>query len=224
MKQYSLGMIGIAAALALAAGIAVDRVALPALAPGQNPNATGSSYATDAWKTYVSGFYDKQTGSYAGVSFSYPRDFDVREGENASGGFAGTPIVQVRFPEDAYQVPKSNFGEAYMTVSSGNDQKTVSSCFDFSSVQRATASVESRTVNGTLFKFATTTDVGAGNIYDSWVYRTEYKQRCYEFALTVHTGNIHNYPSGTVVQFDQSRAFSILDQIFETVKFTDTMR
>ncbi len=224
MKHYSLGMILIVAALALGAGIAVDHMVLPALAPGQNPNATGSSYASDAWKTYTSGFYDKQTGSYAGISFLYPRDFDLREGESANGGFAGTPMVQVRFPEDAYQVPKSNFGEAYMTVSSGNDQKAATSCFDFSSLQRMTASVESRTINGTLFKFATTTDMGAGNIYDSWVYRAQYKQRCYEFALTVHTGNISNYPSGTVVQFDQSRAFSILDQIFETVKFTDAMR
>ncbi len=224
MKQYSLGAIVITAAVALMAGVAVDHAVVPALAPAQNPNGIASSYATDAWKTYASGVYDKQTGSYAGVSFSYPRDFDLREGASATGGFTGTPMAQVRFPEDAFAVPKNNFVEAYMTVSAGADQKTVSSCFDFSQVQRMTASVQMRTINGTVFKFATTTDVGAGNIYDSQIYRAQYKQRCYEFALTVHTGNIHNYPSGTVAEFGQPRAFSILDQIFETVKFTNATR
>ena len=218
-------MICITAIVALSAGVVVDHAVVPALAPARNPDAAMvSSYAPDAWKIYAGGMYDKQSGSYAGISFSYPRDFDLREGENASGGFLKTPMVQVRFPQDAYQEPKSNFGEAYMTVSSDNDPKAFSSCFDFAGFGRQAGPSVMRMINGIAFRFATTTDVGAGNIYDSQVFRAQYKQRCYEFALTVHTGNIGNYPERTVIEFDKVPAFAMLDRILETVKFTDAAR
>lgn len=178
------------------------------------------SYAPNGWKTYEGNFFVKTTNERQGIAFSYPRDFELREGDAVAGGFWGSPVAQVRFPQDAYQNPKTNFGEAYMTVSSGADQKTLNGCFSFSTLENPGAAYQ-RTVNNVVYQVATSTGVGAGNIYESVVYRTKFKQRCYEFALTVHTGNIQNYEPGTVQEFDSRRAFALLDAILGTVRFTD---
>ena len=191
---------------------------LAVLTPG---SVTGESYAPTTWKIWSDTDYLAATGVYTHYTVQYPRDFDVYQGDIAAGGLIGTPRVKLAFPRDAFQVPKSNLGEAYVTISVGKDANSVKNCYVNPNPNNAAGGFgQTATINGIVFREATTTDVGAGNIYASEVYRTIFNKYCYEAILTIHTGNIQNYPSGAVVEFDQTKALPILRQILGTFKFS----
>lgn len=183
---------------------------------------TTNTYATHDWKTFEEGTYDAESETYEGFKLSYPRDFERVVGADAAGGFVGTPVVRIAFPEDAYRKPKTNYVEAFMTVRSADDANSVMHCYDNPQLgtDNVTLSMVA-TINGISFRRGTLVEGAAGNIYDTQLYRTLRDDRCYEVSLTVHTGNIANYPSGSVAEFDKDRAFRILDRMLDTFTFTD---
>jgi hypothetical protein len=216
---YEYGLVQVPAA-------PVARYALTNAAPVMSyQTASGSIvYAPFEPKTYSTSFYSKGAGPLYSYSFSYPRDFDLRTQEPA-GGFlsAGTSQVSVATPWDAFQSPKSNFGEAYMTVSVASGTAALADCYNMPQGARGNAAATSTvTVNGRQFVSSATTGVGAGQIYDSRIYRTIFNNFCFEAALTVHTGNIGMSPPGTVVQFDESQAFGILNTIFASLNISSS--
>ncbi|MCL4404123.1 hypothetical protein M1432_02165 [Patescibacteria group bacterium] len=189
------------------------------------PTASGTiAYAPFEPKTYQTSFYSKGQGPLYTYSFSYPRDFDLTQNAGVYGGFLGDGMdsqVTVATPQDAFQAPKSNFGSAYFTVSVASGTKAAANCYDMPPGARGVPGATSTiTVNGRDFVTAATTGVGAGNIYDSRVYRTVFDGFCFEAALTVHTGNIGMYTPGTVVPFDDGRAFNILEAVLSTFRIS----
>ncbi len=182
--------------------------------PGNN----SLNYADQSqWKVWLDSYYDKRTEKFFSYELDYPRDFDVYRGEQASGGILGIqPNVQIRFPEDAFLIPPTNFGEGFVSVSVGLPAlANPESCYKHPYGQPMTATT---TINGLEFRTATSTDVGAGQIYTSKIFRTIAYDRCYEIAETIHTGNIGNYPTGSVTEFDKDKAWSILDRIVNTFR------
>jgi len=61
--------------------------------------------------------------------------------------------------------------------------------------------------------------VGAGNIYESTIYRAAQAGRCYEIVELLHSGNIANYPEGAVKEFSQSQFSGILEKIVQAFSF-----
>lgn len=180
-------------------------------------------YAPTTWKVWKDGSYDRTRDVTIGYQVGYPRDFDVYRGDQASGGYLNAPRVKISFPQDAFLTPKTNYGEAFMTVSVSSTPSAVKDCYKNpipAPGSDPTLSTDAK-VNGIDFKTGHLVDVGAGQIYDTDLYRTMHEGSCYEVALTVHTGNIHNYPDGTVTEFDKSRATSILDKMLGTFTFTE---
>jgi hypothetical protein len=94
-------------------------------------------------------------------------------------------------------------------------------CYSIPGFQGEQALATTTIINGVQFKTGHTVDVGAGNIYDSQVYRTIFDGRCFETIETVHTGNIANYTSGTVAEFDKSLATGFLDQMLQSLKLSN---
>jgi hypothetical protein len=80
---------------------------------------------------------------------------------------------------------------------------------------------QTQTINGQVFYVGTNSGVGAGNIYSSTIYRALRQTLCVEVSLTVHTGNIGNYPQGSVTEVDQTKPLADLQQILNTFKFTN---
>jgi hypothetical protein len=178
-----------------------------------------TDYSSADWKLWHDEEFSKASGKYLAYAFSYPRDFDVRTGDQAVGGTIGETKVQVLFPEDAFQTPQSNYAEGFFTVSEAATRAATCYVSPF-----GTALTDMETINGLTYKTGTTTDAGAGNLYTSRLYRTMFDNRCFEAALTVHTTNIGNYDPGTVVEFDKERAFTVLDKILRSFKLsTSTM-
>jgi len=149
-------------------------------------------------------------------SFKYPSDFTIQEGEGIGGAFLDNSIVKVAFPA-SYRDNKTNYAEAYMAVSSSTK---LTNCTNFGDFPYLTnPQPQTKVINGVEFKVMQVSDAGAGNLYTSNLYRTVYENICYELSLTVHTGNIYNYPEGTVTEFDKNKAFSVLEEIANTFQF-----
>jgi len=173
------------------------------------------NYAPNEWKTWEDNYYSKTTGENFSYKLRYPRDFDVLRGDSASGGLIGNPAVQLAFPEDAFQTPKTNYGEAYLVISMGTDKSSLDGCYK--SPQPGKELSDTQVINGITFHTGTIRDLSAGSIYDSKIYRVLVDDRCLEVTQTIHTGNISNYPAGTATEFDQSKAMSILNQMLDTL-------
>ena len=179
------------------------------------------SYAPNEWKTWEDNYYSKSTGENFSYKLRYPRDFDVLRGDSASGGLIGNPAVQLAFPEDAFQTPRTNYGGTYLTISIGTDKPSLDNCYKKPShmvLLGANAELsDTQLINGRIFYTGTFQDFAAGSVYDSKIYRALVDGRCFEAVQTIHTGNIVNYPAGTATEFDQSKAMNILNQMLETL-------
>jgi len=187
------------------------------ICPGALP-----SYAPDSWKTWNDSYYSKSDNSQFKYSLEYPRDFDVSQGDIASGGLlTAKPLVKIAFPNDAFRMPRTNFDEAYVVISMGTDRQSLTGCYSLSSVGGNKELIDNVAINGVEFKVGYVTDVAAGNIYSSNVYRTIFSNRCLEVVETVHTGNIQNYPEGSVAEFDKNKATVILDKIIQTLTLSN---
>ena len=202
------------------APVATAPAPVPAPVSPPGPVAPPVAYAPEGWKTWQDGESEKDGSAYAGYSVSYPRDFDVFQGELAAGNWIGMPRVKLAFPADSFKEPRSNFVEAYLTVAVGSDAATLKDCYVDPKSGAELTSVT--TMNGAEFRHGETVDVGAGQIYTTRINRALKYGRCYEVALTVHTGNIANYNPGTIVEFDKDKAFSVLERMFGTFAFTET--
>ena len=179
------------------------------------------NYAPNEWKTWEDNYYSKTTGENFSYKLRYPRDFDVLRGDSASGGLIGNPAVQLAFPEDAFQTPRTNYGGTYLTISIGTDKPSLDNCYKKPShmvLLGANAELsDTQLINGRIFYTGTFQDFAAGSVYDSKIYRALVDGRCFEAVQTIHTGNIVNYPAGTATEFDQSKAMNILNQMLETL-------
>jgi hypothetical protein len=68
---------------------------------------------------------------------------------------------------------------------------------------------------------AQTSDAGAGNFYESHLYRTLQDNECFEFEQLIHTTNVQNYPEGTVTEVDKAPVWQSLDAIVNSVTFKE---
>lgn len=176
--------------------------------PADYPYLVNNNHGTTAtadWKIYR----DEQYG----LEVKYPKDFVLREPQNY---FLPTPLVRVDLPEGSY--PGTNFSEAGLTVAVGKDTSAVTSCL-LGVSPGSKLLKETKLINGITFYKDVTSGAAAGNIYNSTVYRTVHQNICYEAVLTIHTGNIGNYPEGTVKEVDQDAVQKVLQRLFFTFKF-----
>lgn len=170
------------------------------------------------WKTWHDSDYSSESKITSTYELQYPPDFDVYRRDEANGGFLQNPRVKITFPQDAFKDPKTNFGEAYVTVSLGKDAKSSARCLK--NPLTGGDLTETEDMHGTLFYKGALHDAAAGNIYDSELYRARYKNYCYEMILTLHTGNIHNYP-GDIAEFNPELVLPLLSTIAHTFRLQE---
>lgn len=149
-------------------------------------------------------------GTY-GFSFLYPNDFVF---VTPAYPTLEDKIAQLQTPRDAY--PHTNFGDAAFSVSAVY-AKSMADCLKN---QMGMQFNKTHTINGQEFYSTTSSDAGAGNVYESKVYRTlAGNQTCVEFQETIHTTNIGNYPEGTVTEVQKNPIWEKLDAIAESFTF-----
>jgi len=154
-----------------------------------------------------------------GFQVWYPDGSQAKDGNfegflSVTGG--GVPAVGIYLSPSLFT--GTNLSEAAVAIGVSSDNIALQNC------DRA-ADAEEKSLGTSysgkiLFSVFEATGVGAGNIYESKIYRTIYNGSCYEIVEMLHSGNIGNYPEGTVKEFDKPRFSGILENIFKTFVFT----
>ncbi len=170
---------------------------------------TPSGDMTSTLQSYRNGTY--------GFTFTYP---STMEFVTPSYPLLQDKIVQLSIPQTGY--PKTNFGDAAFSVSASY-AKTLSACLAANTPQNSDGFKKEAEINGTTFYFTKGAGAGAGNRYDSTIYRTLVGgQTCLELNETIHTTNIANYPSGTVTEIDKNVVQARLDAILNSFTLNST--
>lgn len=153
-----------------------------------------------------------------GFRFWYPEGSNVRK-ENFEGYLKatqnGVTVAAIFLDESLFK--GTNLSEAAVVVGVSPDKGALANCeraVDNQEIERGTADIR-----GATFHLFEATGVGAGNIYESKIYRTIMDGSCYEIVELLHSGNIGNYPQDTVKEFDKAKFTGILENIVHTFVF-----
>ena len=161
-------------------------------------------------------------------SLTYPKDYIFLTGKTknpkvpqqqwASGVNAiGNVLATVFIPRD-FQ-PQTNFGEAIVNVGSSSDKVAVLSC-TVPQPNAGQVAIGTTSINGVDFSIISSTDAGAGNLYDVTAYRTVYKNKCYSIETIVHSMNIGNYPTDQgIASYDKDAVQKVLDGVVNSFTF-----
>jgi len=83
------------------------------------------------------------------------------------------------------------------------------------------ANVTARTISngGITYSFASSTGAAAGNVYEEQVFALATSSPCTAVRYFIHSGNIGNYPAGTVRAFDRGALLAAFDNIRQSIRF-----
>jgi hypothetical protein len=148
--------------------------------------------------------------------FEFPEQMEFR---TPSFSLLEDKMVEMGISQTEY--PNTNFSEAVFSVSSAYVQSPAD-CFTLNAPENGDGFKTEKRINGVTYYMTESIGVGAGNIYESKVYRTLIKDMtCFELNQTIHTTNVGNYPEGTVTEVNKAEIQSRLDKILNTFKFTN---
>ena len=130
---------------------------------------------------------------------------------------SGMVLAQINVPQ-SYEAG-TNFADAKFTVGTSADPSAVATCLTYNPTGGPTTKSTTATINGTTYTVFQSSDVGAGNHYDTTSYRTMRNSQCYVIEYTIHYATFQNFPAGTVTQFDEAGLKTKLDAVAQSFKF-----
>lgn len=172
------------------------------------PTNTASADPTASWTLYHVPY---------GFDIKYPKD--TYKANVSEGGYNNLATQLAEFSTDGIpRFPKTNFADAAVTI--GYDKAANESvCLTMKAPENSSGFSIPETINGLKFFKATASGVGAGNIYTQRLFRTYRNGDCLEIVETIHTGNIGNYPAGTVTEVNKEPIWNELDLIAHSITF-----
>lgn len=152
-------------------------------------------------------------------SFSFPLSFVVAgsavglsPGWTALDTTSGMILAKIIVPQS--YATSTNFGSATFTVGASADPSAMAACTQIPAGATATTTK----IGDLIMTKLTSTDVGAGQIYDTTSYRAVHDQECWAIEYTIHSSNITNFPKGTK-QFDEAALTAALDEMARSFTF-----
>lgn len=167
--------------------------------------------------------YETYTDQAKSFTFTLPTDFSIAgsavgysQDWSVDATTTGMVLAHIEVPK-SYE-PGTNFGDARFTVGVSTDASAVASCLTNPS-GNVSASPVVVSINGTSFTKLPFSDAAAGNRYDTTSYRTVRSGECYVLEYTIHYGNIQNYPSGAVQEFNEAKVEAALEGLVQSFRF-----
>ena len=189
-------------------------IAQPVISPTQQPSVppaqTQTPHPAASTKTY--------TNSKLSFSITYPADM-ASSSVNYTGYLPLTKNPLASFVLSSSTYEGTNLKEAGVYVGASYQPKAITSCG--LALQGETA-LGTQTINGAVFNVFSSNDAGAGNLYESKIYRRLENGWCVEVVELLHSANIGNYTPGTVMQFDKSHFQGLLDAVVRTYRSIPT--
>lgn len=159
------------------------------------------------------------TSTYATSTYSvtYPVGYTVNEAY-AYDQFGPTKLIAgVSFTIPASMATGTNLSsDTHLSVEQLPRAKKCTGDIFVNSNVKATSVTE----NGVEYSVATTSDAGAGNLYDETVYAIASSSPCTAVRYLVHSTQFANYPAGTVTAFDRAAIMTA----FDTIRHSLTLR
>lgn len=177
---------------------------------------TGQSGDTNAgMKTF--------TDSSKTFSFMYPGEFTVTGGgASYTNGWSnnssqlGLILAQVVVPP-SFQ-PSTNFGDSRFQIGTSADATAVKDCL--ANPAGSTQQPVNVTINGVKYVKTVAGDAGAGNLYETTMYRTVRNSQCYSVEYTIHSTQLANYPaSAGITAFDHAKVQALFEGMVQSVRF-----
>ncbi|MBX4186647.1 MAG: hypothetical protein KW802_00075 [Candidatus Doudnabacteria bacterium] len=128
----------------------------------------------------------------------------------------GRTEFTIKMPADSF--PKTNFNEGWLTVAE-NKETNAADCKKYANGESPKELDKTEKVHGMDFNKAEFGGAAAGNFYDTRLFRIFHGGICYEISMTLHTGNISNYPEDATQELNQGQAWAKLMAILNTLKF-----
>jgi len=150
-----------------------------------------------------------------GFSIKVPPGYIVDEAYRYEAFGSGHEITGVSFTVPETLVSGTNLSrDSYISVERLRDVACTPSDF----LDRVTSG-EKVMLDNNEYNFATSSGVGAGNLYEEGVYMRSIGQYCYGIRLFMHSTNIYNYDSGTVLGFDREMLIRTFQLMATTADF-----
>lgn len=156
----------------------------------------------------------------ATFQFSYPKDMALDATPidiwKINTPHPGTVLASLTIPRTTQ--PKTNFSEAWLSVSSNTDTKALQECLIAVNMEGPVMS--SQMINGIEFKKFSFNEGAAGNYYATTSYHTIHNSACYVVEYTIHSTNIDNYdPSQGITAFNAEAVTTPFESIVHSFTF-----
>lgn len=149
-----------------------------------------------------------------GITIKYPQGYTVDEKHANTSVSPTKPILGVRFTIPAQVATGTNLSaDSYISV---EQLPRANNC---TADIFLAASVKARgvTEGATSYSLATSSDAGAGNRYDEYLYALAGSKPCTAVRYYIHSTAIGNYPEGTVREFNQQALIAEFDSIRQSL-------
>ncbi len=157
------------------------------------------------------------TSTYATSTFSitYPREFTIDTSYQYEG-VPNKPIDGVSFTIPLTMATGTNLSaDSRISVEWLPRAKTCTGDIFFLDNVRAREMTE----GSTIYSVATTSGVGAGNLYEETIYALADSEPCTAIRYFIHSTNLGNYEPGTVRAFDRASLMRQFDTIRKSLQW-----
>jgi len=154
-----------------------------------------------------------------GFSLRIPVNAGVENDTQENGQLDMIPTAAVVVKLDLADFKGTNLGEASVSVGVSDDATIVAACSAGKPAQGEKAN-GSATLGGVKFNRFAFEDEGAGNRYDSTIYRATSDGNCYELVEFLHFAAMENFSPGALKQFDRAKIEAELHAITRSFALT----
>lgn len=159
------------------------------------------------WLTFASSGF--------GFTLRYPPGYAVNGGYVFEGFGSGHDIAGVSFTIPAAMTTGTNLAaDTRLSVETLPD---ASSCIATAFIPGPAEGPMTVVENGTTYSRATSSEAGAGNIFETTVYALSGTSPCLAVRYFIHSANIQNFDPGTVTEFDRDALIAAFDAIRKTL-------
>ncbi len=146
-----------------------------------------------------------------GFSIRYPADYSIDASYKYQALGPGKDISGVKFTIPSSLAIDTNLS-SFDTGVSVEIIPAVQDC-NASLFLDGNTNVQTVTDNGNEYSFASTTQGAAGNRYEEEVWAVPGTNPCVAVRYLIHSANIDNYPTGTVLEFNRAALINQFDKV-----------
>ena len=179
--------------------------------PNQDQTYTGCIIVSPDASGLLTQIYATST---AGFTLRFPQGYTVNQNYTYQALGPGKDISGVKFTIPTTTAAGTNLSkDSYVSVE-WLPKSTTCLASEFLSPGAKTATFSD---SGVGYSVATSSDAGAGNLYDEAVFAIPGTSPCTAIRYFIHSTQIANYPAGTVVAFDKAKLITEFDFIRRTL-------